>query len=477
MILLTIENCFSQSITTLPNSFSLPRITSIQKQSITPLISGLMVYDTDSSCVSLFDGNQWSCLNSSIHSGVKNNLLQLSQTQINSSTLTKGTLVYNTTTNGLYISDSTYIRSSALELLDGNEIKNTQATEWATSRGIKIPVFRIRHPYNPNLPGNVDQDFKILPYSAGMALEYSGVFETFVGQFSFHRGINGGYQGDGEDGWGAVVWVGDDGDSGGLRLTARNNLVSGGTLKYTEISSEQFGLTTGASAGNMRLRIVDSTDRVDFLRGGRGNNNIVYSFISEKGFKIPSVNSLDYVSPIAGLTVYDNTDSTLKIYDGIKWNGLNIKKYADVDGIKIPIVNTTSTIINPIKGLTIFDNTDSTLKSYDGEKWNSLNTQKQYGSDTLNTNVNLTYSNTIVKFVDASNGDITINLPDIQSSKSGLIFKLIRIDSSSNVVKVNCDSSCTINGMFSKNIQNQYECMNLYSNGASQWMATKETAY
>lgn len=406
------------------NGIVLPRMTSNEKNAISTTIKGTVVYDTDSNCVSIFNGTQWSCLNRTSYLGDTTLILQFSQIQIDSSLVSKGKLVYNTSTNGLFMSDGTSTNSVTSEFLDNNEIETSTPTSWAN--GGKIPVFRLRHPLNTtgfNNSKSIDRDFKIIPYQYGMAVEYNGVLENWVGEFSIHRGNNYFDVGDGGNGWGGVLWVGDDNDTGGLRMTARNNILNGGNIKFTEISSELFNRS---SAGNLRLRLVDSTDRVDFVLGTRGSSN-VYSYISKTGIKLPEVTS-------------------------------------------------TSSILSPIKGLSIFDNSDSTVKVYNGLKWVSLN-GRQLRDDTISTDITLSYYSGQIKYVDATNGNVTIALPPISNEYSGQVFKIIRTDSSSNLVTIVATIGNTINNTTSKIIQEQFECMNLYSKGLSEWIATKEMAY
>jgi len=592
----TQPNITASSIT---NGIVLPRMTTTQKNAISTLIAGMMVYDLDSNCVSVFNGNLWSCFKSNASSN--NGLVQIplyTQSQINSFSPQIGTLAYNTTTEALYSSDGNKMNPVALEYLDGNEIQTALPTSWAN--GSKIPVFRIRHPINimgnpynrkPAFKGlsvdnkkfldkfynrkSIFQDYKIMPYQYGMAVEYNGVLENWVGEFSIHRGFDYYDMGDGGDGWGAVFWVGDDYDTGGLRMTARNNKLTGGSIKFTEISSELF---VGASAGNLRLRVVDTTDRFDFLWGGRGSNN-VFSFISQTGIKFPTVSNVSLInspikgltvfddadstmkvftgsnwgdlsinkyigqtgikfpsvsnvasiaspikgltvfdnadstmkvftgavwgdlntnkfigqtgikfpsvsnvasiaSPIKGLTVFDNADSTMKVFTGAVWGDLNTNKFIGQTGIKFPSVSNVASIASPIKGLTVFDNADSTMKVFTGAVWGDLNNQRLTGSDSISNNKTLSYTSKQVQYVDASNGNIIITLPLISDNSSGLIFKIIRVDSTLNSVTVAVtDNSNTINGLSSKNIQNQFDCMNLYTKGKNKWIATREMGY
>ena len=173
------------------NGVILPRMTNTQKLAISALVQGMMVFDTDSNCVSVYNGLNWSCLKGAAPAYITMSIPQLNQSQIDSLSSSIGSLAYNTTTKGLYISDGTRMNLSAIEELDSNEIQTITPTQWAN--GKKIPIFRLRHPYNvEHLSGSssITRDFKILPYSAGMAIEYSGILENWVGQFSVRRGDN-----------------------------------------------------------------------------------------------------------------------------------------------------------------------------------------------------------------------------------------------------------------------------------------------
>jgi hypothetical protein len=452
-------------------------MTTTQKNAISTLIAGMMVYDLDSNCVSVFNGNLWSCFKSN---GSSNNgsvqIPLFTQSQINSFSPQIGTLAYNTTTEALYSSDGNKMNPVGIEYLDGNEIQTSVSTAWAN--GNKIPIFRLRHLNNTSgVPNStsIAKDFKIFPYEAGMAVEYNGVLENWVGQFSIQRGYNYFDQGDGGNGWGGILWVGNDNDTGGVRITARNNIFYGGNLKFTEISSEQYNQN---SAGNLRLRLVDDTDRIDFVFGKRGSNNVVSS-IGQTGIKFPSINNVSSIaSPMRGLTVFDDADSTMKVFTGAVWGDLNTNKFIGQTGIKFPSINNVSSIASPIKGLTVFDNADSTMKVYTGAVWGDLNNQRLTGSDSISNNKTLSYTSKQVQYVDASNGNIIITLPLISDNSSGLIFKIIRVDGSSNSITVSVtDSSNTINGLSSKNIQYQFDCINLYAKGKNKWIATREMGY
>lgn len=347
------------------------------------------------------------------------------QLTITGSNAPEGALVYNTGSKSMAVSNGQIMHPISWEYYDSTVLQTTLPTTWATSTGYDIPLLRIRHPRNVTGSSNGishDQDFKIMPYEYGMAVEYNGVLENWVGEFSIHRGFNYNDMGDGGNGWGAVLWVGDDNDYGGLRMTARNNVPNGGNTRFTEIASEQFNQS---SAGNLRLRLIDSTDRFDFIRGHRGSNN-VFSYISETGIKFPETNNL--------------------------------------------------LLQSATKGLVIFDNADSTMKYFNGKDWKKM--QGNTGSNKIMENINLSFESKEIQYINAVDSNIIITLPAINNGTSGLIFKFIRTDASSHSVTINTASMSdnSINGGGTIIISIPFECINLYSNGISKWIATKEAA-
>jgi hypothetical protein len=194
----------------------------------------------------------------------------------------------------------------------------TTPIQWAN--GNNIPVFRIRHPnivsYQQNINTSLQRDFKIYPYEYGMNIDYNGIVECWVGEWSIHRGL-GYYDAEGKgNGWGGVLWVGDDHDLGGVRATARNNELLTGTVMYGELSVEKFNTT---SNGDFRFRLPSNQDQFHFVYGGRGSNNIVAK-ISDKGFYLPKI-STDTLSasPEAAQIAFDSTDKKFKAYNGTQW--------------------------------------------------------------------------------------------------------------------------------------------------------------
>ncbi|MEP7106639.1 MAG: hypothetical protein ABI760_01630 [Ferruginibacter sp.] len=194
-------------------------------------------------------------------------------------------------------------------------------TAWAN--GGNIPALRIRHPRNvTNIPPfnkSIYRDFLIVPYQYGTAIQFNGVVECWVGEWSIHRG-NFYYDVEGKkNGWGGVLWVGDDEDVGGVRATARYNLPKGGNVNYGEISVEKF---SGAPHGDFRLRLPSTQDTFQFVYGERGSENIVAK-ISNNGLFIPKVNSVaNLLQPEQAQLLFDSTDKQFKGYNGTQWLAL-----------------------------------------------------------------------------------------------------------------------------------------------------------
>lgn len=204
---------------------------------------------------------------------------------------------------------------------DGYSAFTTTPTGW--SGGNNIPVFRIRHPYNTsNMPYTISaqKDFLILPYQYGMAIEYNGVVECWVGQWSIHKGLN--YddaEGNG-NGWGGVLWVGDDLDVGGVRSTARNNAFMGGNLAYGELSVEKF---TGDPLGDMHFRLPSTQNHFNFIYGRRGSTEVLAA-IKKEGLVIPKVGNSDLlIQPEKAQLAFDSSENKIIYYDGLKWKPLS----------------------------------------------------------------------------------------------------------------------------------------------------------
>ena len=190
----------------------------------------------------------------------------------------EGFLSYNTTTKSLYSSNGTEISPSFWEWFDpkdstGGQIWHDYSNQWMAEGGLTtIPIIRLRHPKNvtsvPYPTISEQKDYIIAPYAYGILHRYSGIMEWDVPEFSVRSGTMAApldLEKNGSTGWGGVFWVGDDVDKGGLRATSRRK----DSVFYAEVSSEDFA---GISHGALRLRVVDSSDQIQFVHGGRGSN-------------------------------------------------------------------------------------------------------------------------------------------------------------------------------------------------------------
>ena len=144
--------------------------------------------------------------------------------------------------------DGSGTSTAALELVGSEGIKSVARKPW-----LGAPV-EARLRVSRAEPAFGAQHFLITPYEHGMAMEYPGVLEAWVGEFS----INGaGY------GKGGTLWVGNHHDSGGVHTRASSRETLG---LWGEISTEKFG---GGEHGPLRLRTVGAADAVEIWSGTR----------------------------------------------------------------------------------------------------------------------------------------------------------------------------------------------------------------
>lgn len=109
---------------------------------------------------------------------------------------------------------------------------------------------------------NGAKDFLIVPYTSGMAMEYAGVLEAWVDDFSVHT--NQRFQGSNTP---ARFWVGDESDLGGLFVTARNN--GGGANSFVTLAADRF---THQSHGTMQFQVRDQEDGYKWQWGAYGSD-------------------------------------------------------------------------------------------------------------------------------------------------------------------------------------------------------------
>ncbi|HMO61098.1 MAG TPA: hypothetical protein PKC39_01920 [Ferruginibacter sp.] len=234
---------------------------------------------------------------------------------------------------------------------DGFSPYTTTPTAWAMNQS-NIPVFRMRHPLNVTGKSwsnkSIEKDFLILPYQYGMAIEYNGVVECWVGEWSIHKGLAY-YDLEGKgNGWGGVLWVGDDVDRGGVRATARNNTEFGGNVAYGELSVEKFNTTPN---GDFRFRLPSTNNQFQFIYGERGSNNIV-SKLTDKGFFIPKVAAAeDIIAPEKGQVFFDSSAGGFKGYNGTQWLNFDAGNNQLITGSHSQSANTIDSVFRIQHGL------------------------------------------------------------------------------------------------------------------------------
>jgi hypothetical protein len=115
-----------------------------------------------------------------------------------------------------------------------------------------------------------NKNFMIVPYTAGMAMEYPGLLETWTEEFSVHNNQQR-CAIDGLCDTGAHLWVGDVHDHGGILATAYDVASSDNTTidrsqSFVSITAQTF---QGGSHGDMLFALRDSQDNFRFQFGPR----------------------------------------------------------------------------------------------------------------------------------------------------------------------------------------------------------------
>ena len=111
---------------------------------------------------------------------------------------------------------------------------------------------------------------------------------------------------------GCFPLFGDDLDSGGVRSTARNNSLIGGTLNYGQISVEKF---SGGSHGNLQFRLPSQINSFNFVFGGRRN---IYptSKVKSDGWVLPRISKFALViNPESVKMAFDSLERKMKYYN------------------------------------------------------------------------------------------------------------------------------------------------------------------
>jgi len=156
--------------------------------------------------------------------------------------------------------------------------------------------------------------------------------------------------------------------------------------------------------------------------------------------------------------------------------------YAPQAGLRYVYFRTDSSAntvtINATGGQTIDGRTSITLPrqfsaveiTRDGANWVILNTNytalnRKPVRAVTTTPVTLTLDDGLVT-VDATIGDITVNLPTASSAK-GLTYEITKIDSSDNSVIVDANGGELISGETTQEFDVQYTTLSIYSDGSA----------
>lgn len=177
---------------------------------------------------------------------------------------------------------------------------------------------------------NGAQHFLITPYRYGMAIEYPGVVEAWVRDFSIHKSGEGG----------ARFWVGNDDDTGGIFMRARNSA----TETWGEIATQKF---VGTGQGPLRLRTVNTNDWVEIWSGTQ-TSATRQAMLGTVG---PSAEPGIKFGPTGDTNLYRSAADVLKTDDQL------------ITGAGLGVGNSTpaTTLGSVVKRMEVFDATGASL--------------------------------------------------------------------------------------------------------------------
>lgn len=113
----------------------------------------------------------------------------------------------------------------------------------------------------------------VMPYEFGMAIEYNGVVECWVNDWSIHN------NGEGDEVEGARLWIGNHDDTGGVLITGY------------KVEDELHGtiaaqLFEGESGGDLRLEVREPDDGVEVRSGPTGQTRPVLRVGAASGLEL-----------------------------------------------------------------------------------------------------------------------------------------------------------------------------------------------
>lgn len=133
----------------------------------------------------------------------------------------------------------------------------------------RCQAFRLAHPDDPRglRPGHVEGpvDFFIVPYNAGVAIDFHGIVECWVEEWSIHNNNRQGNPAGDE----ARLWVGNNLDTGAILLTAHcDGEDTDPRNRWVRLVSRNFAGDEGN--GSMQFVLVDDEDDFLFMTGDTG---------------------------------------------------------------------------------------------------------------------------------------------------------------------------------------------------------------
>lgn len=145
-------------------------------------------------------------------------------------------------------------------------------------------------------------------------------------------------------------------------------------------------------------------------------------------------------------------------------NGAAWKTLATTDGTQTLTNKTFDTANNTLKSGAATANQVLSANGSGGTAWQTPTTPNS-AVTTKTANYTLTGSDTLA-LGDATGGTFTFTLPTAVSN-SGKVYQLKKIDSSTNAVAINTTSSQTIDGVTSASLANQWEMIEVISDGTN----------
>jgi hypothetical protein len=218
--------------------------------------------------------------------------------------------------------------------------------------GSKPPVRLRTSRETPDNAGG--QHLLITPYEHGTAIEYDGVLEAWVQDFSIHNNQTQGSS------WshGARLWVGNDDDSGGLRLTARRS----GAGKFGEIASQMFGNQSG---GDLRFVVRDRVDSFDF-RSGAPQDERTFLRITSNGQMFARYQQLEQVyvgaaGPAKQAGVAFGPSQDARVYREAPSRLRTDARFVAGGGIGLPTAEPAARLGQVVAKLEVFDDDGNTI--------------------------------------------------------------------------------------------------------------------